>query len=106
MRVLDLHSAARELARLLQKPCLAFNIYTGNGQIPRLDDVLGAAPWLNRPNSEDDTSATQALLDDCGIVVCDSVQEMGILYENTVGDDGPTATNPYHAPVRVYAVEI
>jgi hypothetical protein len=46
----------------------------------------------------------QILSDGNGYLVCDSKEEMEELYNLTVGDDGPTATNPYDGPVRVYAL--
>lgn len=59
---------------------------------------LEAAPYLN---SDDDL---QLLMDGCGIILCDTKKEMEGIYCQTVGDDGPTKTNPYNGPVRVYAL--
>ena len=46
----------------------------------------------------------QILSDGNGYLVCESKEEMEKLYNLTVGDDGPTTTNPYDGPVRVYAL--
>jgi hypothetical protein len=36
--------------------------------------------------------------------MCDDVAELDRLYDMTVGDDGPTSSNPYDGDVRVSAV--
>jgi hypothetical protein len=43
----------------------------------------------------------------CGksvIIVCDDHSELFELFNLTVGDDGPTETNPYDGSVSVYAM--
>ena len=37
------------------------------------------------------------------IIICDDEAEMYRLFNMTVGDDGPTATNLYEGPANVFA---
>ena len=64
----------------------------------RFDLVPQAAPMLNFEEHG------QALLDGHCLLVCDSAEERDRLYGQIVGDDGPTESNPYDGPVRVYAL--
>lgn len=66
-----------------------------------LEEVLKAAPYLERRMSGD---VVQVLADGYGVLVYDSVEEMEVDYWETVGDDGPTKTNPYLGPAKVYAL--
>lgn len=57
-----------------------------------------AAPWL-------DEAATTALVYYGEVYVLFTTKEECVAaYEQTVGDDGPTKSNPYDGPVRVYAL--
>lgn len=67
----------------------------------RYDELRKAAPYLF---DGDQFKFPQLLMDGSGYVVCDSEEEMERLYDLTVGDDGPTATNPYNGPARIYAL--
>lgn len=62
------------------------------------NELLKAAPYLNYPEH------AQLLLGKGGWLLFDDEEEMHDAYEQTVGDDGPTQLNPYHGPVRAYAV--
>lgn len=61
-------------------------------------EVMKAAPFLNIE------TAAQVLCDGFGILLFDSEEECRTTYSETVGDDGPTVTNPYDGPARVYAL--
>jgi hypothetical protein len=41
---------------------------------------------------------------DGATVICDSEEECDRLYNNIVGDDGPTKTNSYNGPYKAYAL--
>jgi len=65
-------------------------------------DLTLAAPYLQLG----DSSApwiSQAIFEGQGFYV-GSEREVQDLYNQTVGDDGPTELNPYDGPVRVYAL--
>jgi hypothetical protein len=40
------------------------------------------------------------------LIVCSSEKEMNKKFWQTVGDDGPTKSNPYNGKTRIYAVTI
>jgi hypothetical protein len=67
----------------------------GSGEV---DEICKAAPYLK------DDEYTQMLADGCGVFLFDTEEEMEQHYYQTVGDDGPTKTNPYDGPARVYAI--
>lgn len=60
-------------------------------------EILKAAPYLN---FHDDG---QVIIDGQGYFF-GTQEEVNRRYNLTVGDDGPTATNPYDGPARVYAL--
>jgi hypothetical protein len=53
-----------------------------------------------------DTDDWQCLADEHMFVLCDSYEECTRLFESVVGDDGPTKTNRYDGPCRVFAMTI
>lgn len=61
-------------------------------------DGPSAAPYLTM---EDDA---QALIDGELFILCSTEVEMIDLFDQTVGDDGPTATNAYDGEARAYAL--
>lgn len=93
MKKLHSAQAAEELAKAAGKWCL-FISFCGE---PSSDGILKAAPYL------DEYKDLQILFDGLGIVLFDSEDEARATYEQTVGDDGPTPTNPYAGEARVYA---
>ena len=82
-------------AKQLQKPCMYINFTDSDW-----DELILAAPYLNIHDH------AAYLLNESLLLVFDTVQEMEEAYWSTVGDDGPTDTNPYNGPVRVYALTI
>jgi len=56
-----------------------------------------AAPYLDFDQHE------QIIMDGRGIILGDKA-EIEKLFSLTVGDDGPTKSNPYTGPMRVYAL--
>lgn len=63
-------------------------------------EICKAAPYLDY--QED----MQIFGDEEAFIVCDDYKELRRLYWQTVGDDGPTESNPYDGPARVYALTI
>jgi hypothetical protein len=64
-------------------------------------ELLKAAPWAKDLGQEILTFLLDA---GGGIISFDSEGECIAAYEATVGDDGPTKTNSYSGPLRVYAL--
>jgi hypothetical protein len=60
------------------------------------EEAIKAAPYL----SMDDTTI---LVNQTGILVFDSEEEMNIAFWQTIGDNGPTETNSYNGPIKIYA---
>lgn len=56
--------------------------------------------FLNR----DDPNYYQVLSDGEGFATFSKREEMEEFYDKIVGDDGPTKSNPYDGPIRVYAL--
>lgn len=46
----------------------------------------------------------QIMMDGEGFSIFDTEEEMESFYDMIVGDDGPTKSNPYNGPIRVYAL--
>jgi hypothetical protein len=67
------------------------------------DELFSAAPWLKELWRTNISAFTEMQSSGCGIVLCETLDEANKLLHQTVGDDGPTAANPYNGPVRVYA---
>lgn len=67
------------------------------------EHVFRAAPWLKAaPFGGDDDPLLQMVMEEHGIVLFETEDEMVRCFEATVGDTGPTKTNPYDGPCRVY----
>ena len=62
------------------------------------DDIVKAAPFL------DFKVHTQIFSDEIGFVFADTEEEILALFNKTVGDEGPTKSNPYEGPGKVYAL--
>lgn len=97
MKILSGIELACTVAKYMKKPVL----FLGLRQADNVEyaEILKAAPYLTFSNA-------QVLIDGEAVIVCDSVKEQEKLYRQTVGDDGPTKTNPYKGPARVYALTI
>lgn len=95
MKILDAHDVLGELCKATKKWGMYFSIYMPDSTV--IMDVFDAAPWLRDDH-------LQVVADGYGYVLFSSKEEMERVYWSTVGDDGPTQTNPYHGPVTVYAL--
>jgi hypothetical protein len=101
MKIYDLHELVRATAKALGKPILLLSLDPAVEACDYdIEEVLKAVPFLNI--FED----SQAVVDGYAFVVCDSDEEMNNLYDHVVGDDGPTKSNPYDGPAKVYALTI
>jgi hypothetical protein len=103
---LSLYEGLQAMAKGLGKPVLFISFTTPDVFAPDFDAYIQglrkAAPYLF---DEDGTCKyIQILSDGEGYLVCDDVAELDRLYDMTVGDDGPTSSNPYDGDVRVSAV--
>lgn len=99
MKPLTESAILKSLSRTHRKPCMYVHIATNGKEDPGdFSEVYKAAPYLSYP------SMMQIVFNSGGFIVFDSEEEMGRAYDQTVGDDGPTATNPYEGPASVYAL--
>lgn len=97
---------ARELCRALHKPGMYFSTYVPD-TIADWAELIEAAPYLRdeRPQTAEN-NCMQCIVEEAGVILCDTDEERDALYNQTVGDDGPTEANPYNGPCRVYALTI
>lgn|ERR1017187_3897350 len=109
MRILNSTEVEQEVAKALGKWCLHLHAGYGNddtdelannGCVYTIKELNKAVPYL----TED--QARQLLFDGGFLVVCDNKEECERFYSQTVGDDGPTKTNPYNGLANVYALTI
>jgi len=74
-------------------------------------EVKKACPFLNFEDNNDvnyteDQTDYQAYSDGHLFILCDTEEECHHLYNQVVGDDGPTDLNKYDGSCRVYALTI
>ena len=60
------------------------------------NEMKKAAPFLEL----DDLACDKA------VIFCDTEKEVYKLFEQVIGDDGPTELNSYNGPARIYALVI
>jgi len=53
---------------------------------------------------DDTENYHQIMMDGEGFCIFDTKEEVEAFYDMIVGDDGPTKSNPYNGPIRVYAL--
>lgn len=109
MQILELPEVCRQYCKIKGKPGIWFNIYDKDGLLPWeveeeeyefSSELEKAAPWLSVKDYG------QIMIDGYGFILCQDREEQMNIYWQTVGDDGPTDSNPYKGPVRVYALTI
>lgn len=105
MRVLAQHQVIEAAAKGLKKWCLYLSFHSvqlvRQGAVRSNEEaILKAAPCLQELGPFDLTSF---ILVGGGILVFPSETAARKAYSSTVGEDGPTKTNPYKGPVKVYA---
>ena len=93
MRILSQIEILQELARVSGKPCMFVSCRSCHA-LPR--EIVKVAPYL--------VGEDQVLCDGGAILICDNDEELQTHFLLTVGDDGPTRTNTYNGPARVYAL--
>jgi hypothetical protein len=62
------------------------------------EEYIKAAPWLKLHEH------FNVFMEGYGYFEFDTEEEMYAVYNQTVGDDGPTKLNPYNGPARIYAL--
>lgn len=94
----DSVSLFKEFCRVTKR----WGLYLSWGTPPGVtdDEVLKAAPYLAEHRN------TQAFFSKNAFVTFGTMAELYECYQSTVGDDGPTPTNRYFGPARVYALTI
>lgn len=75
------------------------DISDGNLFDYQIKELLKAAPYLDLNNGKH----LQCMLDESCILLFDTEEEAYKHFNLTVGDEGPTETNPYNGPFKVYA---
>lgn len=92
---------------LLCKTKGCYGLYLSFGDEFNPGELKKAVPFLDLGSLEpDDIGDYQAVCDEYMFVECKSKAECYRLFNQVVGDDGPTKSNPYNGPTRVYAVTI
>lgn len=85
-----------DVLSLLCKAKGQWGMFISFGEI-NMEELFLAAPYLKGEEFQ-----VMALCGH-GFIFSDSKEEIYALYNQTVGDDGPTMENPYDGPARVYA---
>jgi hypothetical protein len=91
---LDIHEAFTLICKASRK----WGVLISFGWVEDFNKVIRAAPYL------DCEKDVQILSDGEGIILCDTKEEMDSIYNQTVGDDGPTTLNKYKGKANVYAL--
>jgi hypothetical protein len=94
MKILDRTKVIITMCILAEK----YGMYISFIEQDNIAEIIEAAPYL------DFSEHHQIFMDGHGWILFDSEEEMIDCYEKTVGDDGPTKSNPYNGKIRVYAV--
>jgi hypothetical protein len=102
MRPVDLHEALGLICKGEGCWGIFLSVAWSDGEPPDaadwLDHLYRAAPVLSHQE------CAQIASDGEGFLLFDTEAEMLAAYERIVGDDGPTPTNSYSGPCRVYAL--
>jgi len=96
--VLTVTQLMQLVAKTLKKPCI-FLSFIFMDEDAGFDHMIRAAPYLQWDKH------SQHIMDGAAVIICEDYDEMQRLYWMTVGDDGPTKTNPYDGKkARIYAL--
>lgn len=102
MKVLGDLELLQALSRSLGKPVIYVKIPEPPEDFLEYQDFVKelekSAPFL----FEKDVDVVDFITRGHGYVVCDDLAELNKVFDGTVGPDGPTETNSYDGPVRVY----
>ncbi len=90
----------QETFAMLCKERRCWGLYLSYGSPEDWWDITLAVPFLTAPKYG------QAMVDGQAFILCDSEEECQQLYDQVVGDDGPTKINPYNGPIRAYALTV
>lgn len=80
--------------------------YVFSEEITRAVKFLKIYPMGSWEEQYKPNSAFQVMLSEGGLFLFDTQKEMEEHYDMVVGDNGPTKSNPYDGPLRVYALTI
>ena len=102
VKILESFELLPVLAKGLKKPVMFVSIYVPKVRTnQRFDqyykEVVKAAPYLDLEQD------AVFISEEGGFIVFDKQDDMEKAFWATVGDDGPTKTNKYNGPVKVYA---
>ena len=95
MNIYNKRQALQELCRLSKK----WGMYLGFNLNDSVRGILQAAPYLQNHDE-----VFQWICDEQAFLLFDTESEMESCFDQTVGDEGPTISNPYKGPARVYAL--
>lgn len=98
MKILHGTEMLQEVCRASKKWGMFVNLNCPVNIMNCWGEIEKAAPYL------DASKHHQLIGDGYGYLLFDTEEEMIKTYELTVGDDGPTKSNPYDGPARVYAL--
>ena len=82
-----------------KKHCLYLSLQS-DSDFDDIDELRKAAPYLTKGDCAD------LILQGWLVVECESLAAMNKLFEQTIGDDGPTDLNKYNGKHRIYALTI
>ena len=66
-----------------------------------LQEIYKAAPWMNEIDHAD---KVELLVEGFGYFLFDNEKEMQLIFDRTVGDDGPTRLNDYKGSWKIYCM--
>jgi hypothetical protein len=98
MKILDRSQVLQELCKATMSYGMYIHALDYRNCIVDSYEFLKAAPYLKIEDH------AQVIFDCCGYILFSTEREMLDVYNQTVGDDGPTTTNPYNGSVKVYAL--
>lgn len=101
MKCLDHLDALKTICKVSKKFGMYFGGFYDRHTAEKVDDwdeIVKAAPWL------DLDVPGQCFADGSGFLLFSSKREAWKIFGQTVGDEGPTKTNPYNGRVSIYAI--
>ncbi len=84
------------------KPALL--LHNGSSAAGEGEEEVGVAELSKAVPFLDRNQVMTLLFEGPVYIFCDSLEEIRDLYNQVVGEDGPTKVNPYNGPARVYAL--
>ena len=91
-------TSSSDILSMLCKAQNKWGMFLSFGNETDGDEILKAAPYLSHDRF------FHVRFNFGGYIFADTEEEILDLYNQTVGDDGPTDRNPYRGPASVYAL--